>query len=282
MRARHWLASLGSVAVALAILGMPLGAGANGSARIAIIIDDLGQDPHAGRRVVGLAGPVACAFLPHRPYVRLLAQEARARGKEVLLHLPLQSAEGRRLGPGGITLDSTEKEFGRIFRSALASVPGAVGVNTHMGSLITRHPGHMQWLMDALAERPELFFVDSYTTPRSVALQLARENGVPATRRDVFLDHERSRSSIAAEFQRLITLARRRGYAVAIGHPYPETLAFLEEALPRLDEVGVELVALRSLIGEISAGDLRSWPRRSRVAPGDDGANPPSGFAQAQ
>jgi uncharacterized protein len=127
-------------------------------------------------------------------------------------------------------------------------VPHVAGVNTHRGSLLTQHPGHMSWLMEEIGEDPDLFFVDSYTTHRSIALQLAREGGVPAVKRDVFLDPNRQPATVEREFARLKKLARARGMAVGIGHPYPETLALLERELPRLREDGFALVGVRDYI----------------------------------
>ena len=222
---------------------------AQSAPRIAIIIDDLGYQLAAGRRAVALPGPVACAILPGTPGATKLAQAAWERGKEVLLHLPLQSV--RRDGaaePGSINLDTTREAFADIFESAMATVPFAVGVNGHRGSLLTRHPGHMAWLMEEILRAGGLYFVDSYTTHRSVALQIASEQGVPAIKRDVFLDSDPSPETVEREFERLKALARERGLAVAIGHPYPGTLSFLERAIPSLVEEGIELVPLRELI----------------------------------
>jgi len=216
--------------------------------RIAIIIDDLGDRMVEGQRAIALPGPLAMAFLPHTPNARVLAAAAVADGKEVMLHLPLQAVTGNDLGPGAITLDTTEAQFRRVFRENLDSVPGVVGVNSHMGSLLTRHPGHMTWLMDALLEAGGLFFVDSYTTSESVALQMAGEAGVPALKRDVFLDTDPDPAAIRFQFERLVRLAKERGTAVGIGHPYPTTLEVLEELLQHLDEYGVELVPVRALL----------------------------------
>lgn len=225
--------------------------------RIAIIIDDIGDRYREGELAVSLPGPVACAFLPHTPHARRLAQSAYAAGKEVLLHLPLQALEDNTLlGPGAITLNITETEFRRLLAENIAAIPHATGVNNHMGSLLTRHPGHMTWLMRDLAERRGFYFVDSYTHPDSVALRMARETGVPAARRDVFLDNKPELAAIAAEFERLIALARQRGSAIGIGHPYPETLAFLADALPRLaDDYGVLLVP----VGELLRSPTTRW-----------------------
>ena len=224
--------------------------------RIALIIDDLGYALAAGRRAVSLPGPVACAVLPGTPRGRELAELAVAEEKEVLLHLPLEpQGDDRATDPGLLHLDMSEGEFATTLAGHLAELPQASGVNNHRGSLLTRHPGHMGWLMRELSRHPELFFVDSYTTHRSVALQLARETGVPAVRRDVFLDDERSEAAIRAEFERLKRLARAKGSAVGIGHPYPETLDFLERALPQLAAEGFDLVPLRSLLPASAHGD---------------------------
>jgi polysaccharide deacetylase 2 family uncharacterized protein YibQ len=104
----------------------------------------------------------------------------------------------------------------------------------------------MRWLMEDILEADGLYFVDSYTTHHSVAMQIAREQGVPAIKRDVFLDADPG--MVQAEFDRMKQIARERGIAVAIGHPYPSTLAFLEHAIPRLVEEGIELVPLKELI----------------------------------
>ena len=222
--------------------------------RIAIIIDDIGDRYEEGRAVVALPGAVACAFLPHTPYAAGLAELAHVNGKEVLLHLPLQSLEGKALGPGAITLDTTESEFRQVLDDNLAAIPHVGGVNNHMGSLLTRHPGHMTWLMRGLAARNGLYFVDSYTHADSVAMTMAREQGVRAVRRDVFLDNEPEAAAIAAEFKRLIALAHSRGTAIGIGHPYPATVQFLADTLPKLrEQFGVELVPVEALLEPLAA-----------------------------
>ncbi len=240
------LTRLGSVAILSLLASQSF---AQSAPRIAIIIDDLGYQVAAGHRAVALPGPVVCAILPGTPGAAQVAEAARERGKEVLLHLPLQSADqGGATEPGSITLDTTREAFTDTFMAAMESVPYAVGVNSHRGSLLTRHPGHMNWLMEEILRAGGLYFVDSYTTHRSVALQIASERGVPAIKRDVFLDSDPAPDKVAREFERLKKLARERGLAVAIGHPYPATLDFLERAIPVLVEEGIELVPLRELI----------------------------------
>lgn len=217
--------------------------------RIAIIIDDLGYSLTEGKRAIGLPGPVAFAVLPGTPRAGTLADYAYERGKEVLLHLPLQAnSDDGKDEPDSIDLDMSRAEVDSVFDVALASVPHAIGVNSHRGSLLTRHPGHMQWLMEAISEHEQLFFVDSFTTHQSVALQLARENGVHAIRRDVFLDPDSDPATVAREFERMKQLARQRGAVVAIGHPYPATLELLEKELPALQEQGFDLVRISELV----------------------------------
>lgn len=215
---------------------------------IALIIDDMGSRLDAGREVVRLPGPVACAFLPYAPHTRTLAAAAHSRNKEVLLHLPMQTVEGGALDAGGITLDMTEQQLMRTLEADLERVPHVTGVNNHQGSLLTRHPGHMLWLMRALQGERRLYFVDSRTTKYTVARQLAYENQVPSVSRDVFLDAEVSAAGVEREFRRLLDLARRNGSAVGIGHPHPVTLALLERELPQLARHGVKLVPVARLV----------------------------------
>ncbi len=189
------------------------------------------------------------AVLPGTPRGADLAEWAHRRGKEVLLHLPLQaSAADRDKEPIGIDLDMSREALANTFDAALDSVPYAIGVNGHRGSLLTRHPGHMLWLMQEIRARNDLFFVDSYTTVHSVALQMASEAGVSAVRRDVFLDPDRSPETVVRQFERMKRLARKRGFVIAIGHPYESTLRFLEAELPKLGEEGIELVTISELI----------------------------------
>jgi uncharacterized protein len=244
------------------------------SPAIAIIIDDLGYQLAAGRRVVELPGPVACAVLPSTPRAKLLAEAAFAAGKDVLLHLPLQPMDWNgATEPGSILLDMSRGQFAQVFAQSLQSIPHVVGINTHQGSLLTRHPGHMSWLMQEIRAQGGLFFVDSYTTHESIALRLARESGVPAVRRDVFLDPDPEPATVAREFARLKKLARERGMAVGIGHPYPATLALLERELPRLAEDGFRLVSISEFVTEArdatalqSAGPARRAPGRRAAA----------------
>lgn len=259
--------------LALALL-LSAGAAAAPAPRIAILIDDLGHDRAAGERVLKLPTAVGVAVLPLTPHAKRLARAASAGGRDLLLHLPLESLEAEPLGPGAIEAGATPAAIQAALAQGLESVPGAVGVNNHMGSLLTQAPGSMRVLLRALHGRG-LFFVDSYTTERSVALRVARELGVPATRRDVFLDPEPGEAAIAAEWQRLLALARERGVALAIGHPNPTTLAFLERELLRLPEQGITLVTVGEVVrSETAAGN--PWHAQSRSSPTTSTTRPPA------
>ena len=217
--------------------------------RIAIIIDDLGYERVSGERALGLPGNLSFSVLPDAPYTSVLATLAYERGKDVLLHLPLQATiDSVQVEPGSLVLDMTRQQFSTALSESIGVVPHIIGINTHRGSLLTRHPGHMRWLMEDILAHGDLVFVDSYTTVQSVALRIAKECGVPATRRDVFLDPDVRPGTIARQFARLEKLARERGTAVAIGHPYRSTLDFLEQALPSLEARGIDLVPVGSII----------------------------------
>jgi polysaccharide deacetylase 2 family uncharacterized protein YibQ len=222
---------------------------AQSSSRIALIIDDVGYRLDEGQRAVNLPGAVAVAVLPYATHSALLAREADAVGKEVVLHLPMQPLDTSvDPGPGALGIVQSRSEVAAVLAADLAVVPFARAVSNHMGSLLTQQQEQMGWLMDELHERTTLFFVDSYTTPESVGLTVAREHGVPALRRDVFLDNDPAPAAIEAQWQRLLTLARSRGVAIGIGHPHASTLALLEQELPRLAADGLKLVPLSALL----------------------------------
>jgi polysaccharide deacetylase 2 family uncharacterized protein YibQ len=239
----------GSFAFAAAPSGRP--------ASIALIIDDLGNRLFQDSQAVGLPGPVGCAFLPYAPFTRTLAQQAHATGKEVLVHLPMQALGESHPEAGELTLDMTEPQFQRMLQADLAVVPYASGVNNHKGSLLTRHPGDMAWLMRELRRRG-LFFVDSRTTAATVARRLAMENRVPSTDRRVFLDNVQSVTAVRQQFMRLVAIARREGTALAIGHPHTETMTVLRQELARLDDYNVRLVPVSRLIASENRSP-KSW-----------------------
>lgn len=216
--------------------------------KIVIIIDDLGNQTQSARQVTELPGPVVCAILPHRPFTNRIANWAEQNNKEVLVHLPMQSLANTKLGPGGLELDMDEQQFTQTVRSDVESVPFNMGVNNHMGSLMTQHPGNMRWLMNTLSQIPDKIFVDSRTTEKTVAAQTAREFDIPTVSRDIFLDDEVNKQAIESQFNKLIAIAKKNGSAIAIGHPHPQTLLVLEEKLPGLKEQGVELVSLAELM----------------------------------
>ena len=215
--------------------------------RIAIIIDDLGRRFDDGQRVIDLPGPVACAFLPYGRHTETLAHIAHAENKEVMLHLPMQAVEDSELDAGALTLDMSRQQVVRTVTENLERVPHVSGVNNHMGSLLTRHPGHMVWLMEVLRTRSRMFFVDSRTTHETVAHRIADENRVPAVSRDVFLDYQADEASIETQFQRLIQTARKKGAALGIGHPHEATLRVLQRELAALNTYDVKLVPVRRL-----------------------------------
>ncbi len=224
-------------------------AGAALAADLAIVIDDVGYSKSRGLRAVHLPGPVTIAVLPFAPHTRQLAAEATRVGKDVIIHQPMEPRPGPtvREEAGTLTLNMATEEFDDALHQALQSVPEHIGLSNHTGSLLTAHHAPMARLMSTLSSRG-LFFLDSRTTADTVAMDVARRMGVPAVRRDVFLDHYRTPRDIHAAFEQSLRIARQRGYAVLVGHPYPISLDYLERRLPALPH-DVRLVHAADLAG---------------------------------
>ncbi len=223
-------------------------AGDSQPAQISIIIDDMGGQLSAGLRALQLPGPITYAFLPHTPHSRHLANTAHHLNKEVILHLPMQAMGANKLGPGGLTLNMSQTQFKQAFLDSLKTIPHVVGINNHMGSLLTRHPGHMQWLMEEIKQQDNLYFIDSRTTHHTVANQLAREFKIPSRQRDIFLDDDPSLAAITQQFELLLKKANKFGSAIGIGHPYENTLTILSQRIPQLKDQNIKLVPVSQLI----------------------------------
>lgn len=217
--------------------------------QVAIVIDDLGWDLAAAQTLLDIDTPLSFAILPEAPYRIQIAQEARRRGRDVLLHLPMESygASHISLGPYGLHSTMTSKELTARVEAALQALPLASGVNNHMGSRLTENRATMQTVLRSM-KRHQLFFLDSRTSKDSLAYQVAQELGVPAARRQVFLDNEAEPGKITQQLQRLITLAQQQGSAIAIGHPYPATVQVLQHHLPALRRTGIEIVPISRLV----------------------------------
>jgi len=209
---------------------------------IALIIDDLGLDVAATRRAMALPAAVALAFLPYGAAAPALAAEAASGGHEVLVHLPM-APDGAVADPGpNALLDGLSvAELRRRLDANLDGLTGYDGVNNHMGSGLTRDGAAMAVVMAELARRG-VFFVDSKTSAQTVAWREAERAGVPWSIRDVFLDDEPGIWAVEVQLQQLEAAARRDGFAVGIGHPYPSTLKALDVWLRGLSARGFDLV----------------------------------------
>ncbi len=233
--------------------GMALGtillllAGMSTAGRMALIIDDVGNNWARGEAAINLPGRVTLSVLPGLPSSRALAELAHERGLPVMLHMPMENHGQLRLGPKGITLAMTDEDIRATVESALTDVPHAQGINNHMGSRFTESRAGMRTVLQILKQR-NLYFLDSLTTPRTVSRDIAAEEDVPYLARHVFLDHERSDAFMSRQFSSAMDIMDRYGEVIVIGHPYPETMAFLNWVLPLATEAGVELVAPAELI----------------------------------
>lgn len=219
-----------------------LGEGAE-TALIALVIDDAGLSEAATRRAIALPREVTLAFLPYGASSPLLAREAAAAGHDVILHMPMAPDGASDPGPDALAPEVPQAENVARLSRALDLFPLAIGINNHMGSRMTRDAAAMAPVLDAIAARG-LIFLDSRTTPESVAGAMARARGLRALDRDVFLDNDMNAPAIEERLAALELMARQRSVAIAIGHPHEATLDALEKWVEGLDARGLRLVRL--------------------------------------
>ncbi len=218
--------------------------------KIAIIIDDIGNQKKLALAFMNLNLNLSFSVMPFRPFSRELALKAAALHYDVLLHLPMEPHNLRRWnpGPGALLLSMSQGEMGRILDQDLTELPMVVGVNNHMGSKFTENVPAMTYVLKTLKAR-HLIWLDSLTSPKSVGFRLGRKLGIRTARRDVFLDNTRSAAAITVQLNKLINLADRRGYAIGIAHPHLTTLKALRLNYKRLKQK-VILLGLQQLIAE--------------------------------
>jgi uncharacterized protein len=223
----------------------------DGRPSIAVVIDDMGFNRRAAAVLNRLPGPLTLAFLPYATKLDEQARAAQAAGHELLVHVPMEPRGQESPGPNALTSQLVPAELVSRLRTQLRSFRGFVGINNHMGSLLTTDPGRMAILMAEL-RRHGLLFLDSRTTPQSVAAREAARIGVPHALRDVFIDHDLDRASVLRELERAARIARDQGHAVAIGHPHDVTIAALEAWLPTLEARDIALVPISAIVARRS------------------------------
>lgn len=227
-----------------------------GAPKIAIVIDDLGADLARTDRAIRLPKPVALSFLPYADATPWLSAEAERAGHEIILHMPMQAEGDHDPGPLALITGLAPDEIRRRLVAALARVPGAIGINNHMGSRATADRATLIPVAEELAAR-HLFFFDSRTTPETQVVPVARAFGVASTGRDVFLDDEQTAGAVDAQLKELEARARAQGIAIAIGHPHDVTLAALAAWTARAGAHGFVLVPLSEAIRLKTERDAR-------------------------
>lgn len=226
----------------------PLGEGDEYKPRVVIIIDDLGLNVRNSKRVVGLPAPLTLAYLPYANGLQGQVDEAREAGHELIIHTPMEPMNGKTdPGPGALLSSMSDTAREAAFEKMLDSFEGYIGINNHMGSRLTQDEDAMIQIMEMLRVRG-LVFVDSKTSPQSVAADVAREMGLYYAERDVFLDHEETPEFVARALLQLENIARRKGIAIAIGHPKEVTIAALEAWIPTLEQKGLLLAPVSAVL----------------------------------
>lgn len=219
-----------------------------GAKRLYLVLDDAGHDLDQLRMFTSFPGTFTVAVLPGLEYSREATRMVIALGHEAILHQPMEALGGNDPGPGAIFTDQSSSEIRRVLISNLATLPGVIGVNNHMGSRATAD----QRVMEVVAEtigRYRLFFLDSRTTHLSVAADQSRASGLAAVERDVFLDNVRDETAISRQIDQGLAIAARQGHAVMIGHvTSPELARVLTNRYAEIAAAGYAFLPLSDLV----------------------------------
>ncbi len=218
-----------------------------GKGRLALIIDDMGEDVGFAKSLAALDVPVAFSIWPDSGSREAVLKIAKAHNREILIHLPMQPKGFPRVEPGrhALLVTMTADQVQGAVHRAVERVPGAIGLNNHMGSQFTENSFGMHAALQAMKDKG-LFFLDSRTTAETVGGREAKRIGLRFYKRDVFLDNEQNVGAILHQLRQAEALARSRGQAIAIGHPHPETLQAIRQWLKEKDD-SVSVVPLTAL-----------------------------------
>jgi polysaccharide deacetylase 2 family uncharacterized protein YibQ len=217
--------------------------------RVAIVIDDFGYAKGGvPREILDLRMPLTISILPELRASQAVYAEARRAHRCVLLHLPMEPAEPAREDFDVVGAAMSDAEIRSLVGQYMESLPGVDGVNNHQGSLATTDRRVMGVVCDAL-EPYGVFFLDSLTSPKSVAYTTAKAAGMRAVSNSLFLDDATDRrEDVEDRIRELIGLAKAHGSAIGIGHPHPWTLEALRASADAFERGGVELVTVCELV----------------------------------
>ena len=215
--------------------------------RIAIIIDDIGYDKKMAQEFSELNSNLTFSVLPFSPYGRNISEDLHSKGAEIMLHLPMEPVDHPNVdpGPGAILSAMPPDDLLDQLKKNIRDVPHIVGVNNHMGSELTTHADQMNQIFTIL-KKENLFFIDSRTSLQSQGQASARLLKLKFANRDVFLDNHQEIEYIAGQLRELVSMAKKHGSAIGIGHPYKATLLALSKELPKLKNK-VEIVRASEL-----------------------------------
>lgn len=216
-------------------------------AKIAIVIDDWGYNLNNLHILDRIDSPLTCSVLPALSYSREISEELHRRGREIILHLPMEPHEKYRLEKNTILTSMDETTIGNVIEQDLINVIYAKGVSNHMGSLATENARTMEIIFKELKKRG-LFFLDSFVTSNTVCSGLASRMGLPLAKRDVFLDNTQDPDYIKKQIYKLKMKAKSKAWAIGICHNHPVTLEVLAQVIPELKKEGYKFVFVSELV----------------------------------
>jgi len=196
--------------------------------KISIIIDDLGNQYNYGAQIIKHGLIKTVAVMPQRTYTFELSKLAYQYDQDVIVHMPMDNNGRFPLGKLGLNVDFDKDETFATLEMAFAENPYATGLNNHTGSFYTEHATNMSWVIEYLKLNNK-FFVDSRTSAKSQGVTQAKAQSLPWAGRHVFLDNNKDFASLNKQWQHAINLANKNQEVIIIGHPYPETIDFLNQ-----------------------------------------------------
>lgn len=163
-----------------------------------------------------------------------------------MIHLPLEAMNFSKPEAYTLTTNMNYDEIEKFIAKLRELYPKAEFINNHTGSKFTSNVESMKMLLKAM-QKYNFAFIDSKTISNSALPELAKEYNMKNVYREVFLDNINEVSKVRKMIEQAVKIAKKRGFAIAIGHPRKPTMQALKESKDLLDQV--ELVKVSEIYG---------------------------------
>ncbi|WAM31351.1 divergent polysaccharide deacetylase family protein [Caldicellulosiruptor naganoensis] len=229
-------------------------------AHVALIFEDAGMDEQEVQKLLEIDPPFNVAIMPFLPFSNKIALMCSQKKKEALIHLSMEPEDQNTiwLASRSIMNNTPDDEIERIFKDAMANIPQSRGFSIHFGTLVCTNDRIVEKLCN-LAKENNMIIVDSTASAKSLFPRIGKQKGVDVISHDVIVDTKNELKSIQDRFRLLFNIAKKKGFAVGIGHLGQDggltTIEAFKEAVKDAQRENIKFVFVSDIVKFIKQND---------------------------